>query len=454
LALDKAHHPSWSCTTCPPSMPIACCRAPWPPRARCHKGVLLRVRPRTPIALRSSQNMRRIHSPVLLANVEDVRARAFVVLFTCDAIARSILITLVPLQAYALLGAAQLVSMVYFLVAILGLAASLTVPVILHHVRRRWVLTIGAGAQVLSALLLALDMKTSLIAGLALQVLAAAILDVVINLYLLDHIPRRRLTHFEPRRLLFAGSAFAVGPWLGVYLHRNVSEHLTYLLAALAALTLLTFFWTFRLADNPGLQAPTRPPPKPLRFVVRFFSQPRLALAWVLALGRTGWWVMYFIYAPIYIAKAGYRPEVGGALVSLGLAPMVLVRVWGRIGQRIGTRNLLTAGYGLTSLFSLAAATAAACNLPLLCMALLCTAAFSATIIDGAGNVPFLRAVRHYERTAMTSVFMSFRHVGSIAIPGLLAVVLWMLPLPYAFVVGGLMTLGVTAMSRFLPRRL
>ena len=72
--------------------------------------------------------MRRIHSPILLANVEDAKARAFVVLFTCDAFARSILISLVPLQAYELLGAAQLVSVVYFLVGILGLGVNLTVP--------------------------------------------------------------------------------------------------------------------------------------------------------------------------------------------------------------------------------------------------------------------------------------------------------------------------------------
>ena len=92
-------------------------------------------------------HMRRIHSPVLLANVEDTKAGAFVFLFTCDAFARSILITLVPLQAYALLGAAQAVSVVYFLVAIAGLGASLTVPVVLHWMRRRWVLTIGAARR-------------------------------------------------------------------------------------------------------------------------------------------------------------------------------------------------------------------------------------------------------------------------------------------------------------------
>ncbi len=398
--------------------------------------------------------MRRIHSPVLLGNVEDAKARAFVLLFTCDAFARSILITLLPLQAYALLGAAQVVSVVYFLVAFAGLAASLTVPIILYWVRRRWVLTIGASFQMLSALLLALGTTPSLLAGLALQGLAMAILDVVINLYLLDHIPRRRLNHFEPRRLLFAGSAFAAGPWVGVYLHRNVAENLTYLIAALATLTLLTFFWTLRLADNPSLQPATAPPPSPLRFVPRFVSQPRLVLSWVLALGRNGWWVMNFIYTPIYVANAGYRPEVGGALVSLGLAPMLLVQVWGRIGQVIGTRNLLTIAYGLTGLLSLAAAAAAAGGMPLASMTLICLAAFSATVIDGAGNVPFLRAVRHYERTAMTSVFMTFRHVGALIVPGSLAIVLWVLPLPSVFAVGGFMMLVMAGLSRYIPRRM
>ena len=152
--------------------------------------------------------------------------------------------------------------------------------------------------------------------------------------------------------------------------------------------------------------------------------------------------------------NAGYAPEIGGALVSLGLAPMLLVRVWGRIGQVIGIRNLLSLGYGLTGIASLAAAAAAAAGAPLVCMTLICLAAFSATVIDGAGNVPFLRAVHHYERAAMTSVFMTFRQVGSLLIPGVLAVVLWVLPLWGVFAVGGLLTLGMAGLSRYLPQRL
>ena len=199
-----------------------------------------------------------------------------------------------------------------------------------------------------SALLFALGTEASLVAGLALQVLAMAMLDVVINLYLLDHIPRRGLNHFEPRRLLFAGSAFALGPWVGVYLHRNVAENLPYVVAALSTLALLTYFWTLA----PGRQ----PEPAGRRWRRRrarcascrgFISQPRLVLSWVLALGRNGWWVMNFIYTPIYVTNAGYR---AGDRRGAGLARPGADAAGARVGaDRAGDRHPQSAEPGLRS---------------------------------------------------------------------------------------------------------
>jgi MFS family permease len=390
------------------------------------------------------------------------RQPGFIFLFTCDAFARSILISLVPLQAYALLGAAQRVSVLYFLVAVIGLGASLMVPLILHRLSRRRVLWLGVTLQVLSITLLAMGTMPALIAGLILQALAVAALDVVNNLYLLDHIPRRELQVFEPKRLLFAGTAFAMGPWIGVYLNRNWFPSSTYLVAIVAMLTLLLYFRAMRLADVPATDAAANTasastvaaiaPPNPLGFLRRFIAQPRLVLAWVLAFGRNGWWTMNFIYLPIYVASSGYSAAVGGALVSLGLAPMLLVRVWARIGERVGIRNLMSFGYGFNAVCSLIGAVAAFAGFPRVCMGFICLAALGATIVDGAGNVPFLRAVHPYERVAMTSVFMTFRHMAALAVPGVLALVLWVFPVPAAFVFAGLMSIVMAALSRYLPR--
>lgn len=381
-----------------------------------------------------------------------MRARGFIVLFVCDAFARSLLLSLVPLQAYSLLGAARIVSIVYFLVAILGLIASLTVPSVLHRVRRRWVLTAGAGLQIGSVVMFAVGTKLTLVLGLLMQAMSAAALDVAINIYLLDHIPRRGLNTFEPRRLMFAGIAFALGPIAGVYLQRHVHDWAPYLAAGLSTSILLAAFWRLRLSDTTSTA--TTGPPNPLRFVLRFFRQKRLALSWILALGRNGWWVMYYVYTPIYVASVGYSAMVGGAVLSLGMVTMLAVARFGRIGAIIGLRRLLAIGYGLTGLFSLAITAAAVSGHEIAAMALICLAAWSATIIDGAGNVPFLRAVRHYERVPMTSVFTTFRHVGSLVMPGIFAVVLWYAPLPAVFAVGGLIALAMAALSLLLPRGL
>lgn len=396
--------------------------------------------------------MRRIHLPDLLEALDEARAGAFIVLFTIDAACRSLLISIVPLQAFDLLGSAQTVSLLYFTMSIAGLVTSLTLPVLLHVVGRRWLMTAALLAYVLSCALFASGNAALFALGLGVQIVGGAALEVVINLYLLDQIPRRDLNVFEPRRLFYSGGAFVLGPWLGVFLHYSVAPNLTYALVAVLSLVFLAIFWRLRLSAGSAITAQKTPPPRPLRFVPRFATQPRLVLAWVLAVGRSGWWLMYFVYTPILVTTSGYSPEMGGALVSLGVLPMLLIRVWAGFGARYGIRRLLIAGYGLTGIVSVVAGILAAW--PLVVMGLLSLAAFCATMIDGAGNVPFLRAVHPHERAPMTAVFMTFRHASSLLIPGIFALVLAVLPLPFVFITSGMMTIAMAGLCRYLPRTL
>jgi len=375
----------------------------------------------------------------------------FIVLFLLDGTCRALLVTLVPQQAYLLLGSALAVSLLYFAAAFLGLVASLAMPAVLHIVARRHLLTAGCFGIVVSVGLMALATPWSLVAGLMVQMVATAAIEILLNLYLLEQIPRRALARFEPRRLLYIGSAFIAGPWLGVFLHYRVLENATFALVALSATLLAVYFWRFRLTD--GAPPDRRQPvPRPLKSIPRFFRQPRLVLAWTLAIGRNGWWTMYFVYTPILVAAAGFGPEVAGAIVSAGLLPMLLVRQWGRLGERYGMRRLLMAGYGIAGFGTLAAGLAI--GWPGAALALLCASAFGAAFLDGAGNTPFLRAVHPYERAAMTSVFMTFRHAASMAFPGMFVLVLAVSPLAGVYVASGVVTLGMAALSRYIPCRM
>jgi len=75
------------------------------------------------------------------------------------------------------------------------------------------------------------------------------------------------------------------------------------------------------------------------------------------------------------------------------------------------------------------------------------------SILAGAGNLPFLRAVHPYERAEMTTVFASFRDVAQLGPPVVCALLLSLFNLSAVFVAAGLMMLASSLLSRRIPRR-
>ena len=396
--------------------------------------------------------MRSFHLPVWLGAASKPRARTFALLFACTALARTLLITVVPLQAHSLLGDAQRVSLLYFGVSLAGLLGSLAIPWMVRQLNRRSVFTLGVLLLATGAAVIGGGGRTGLILGLGLHVLGVACLEITLNLYLMDHVPRSELGRFEPMRMFYAAGAWTLGPWLGVYLQSQVAAWLPFALSVGFALVLLTYFWVLRLTENPAVAKMKKKPPNPLVYLPQFFRQPRLRLAWVLAFGRSAWWAMFFIYGPIYAVTSGLGEVVSGAIVSLGTAVIFIVPLWGWVARRCGVRRLLLVSYSAAGLATLGVA--AASGVPWLGVAVLLGAAVSAGALDGAGNVPFLRAVHPPQRAEMTTVFATYRDASQFAPPGLFALLLRAFELPAVFVAGGLGMLTLAHFARYLPKRL
>ena len=85
--------------------------------------------------------------------------------------------------------------------------------------------------------------------------------------------------------------------------------------------------------------------------------------------------------------------------------------------------------------------------------AFLVAAAFAASITDGPGNVPFMRAVHPHERSEMTSVYSTYRESARLAMPAAYSVVLLVLPLSAVFIASGVTMLVLAQFARYLPRR-
>jgi MFS family permease len=395
--------------------------------------------------------MRAIHLPVWLGSVKRPRAKTFAALFALSIVSRALLITVIPLNANALLGSAQRVSLLYFGVSIVALLGSFSIPWLVHKIRRRRVFTLGCLATVAAMPLLASDTLTVFVLGMMFLVFAISCLEITFNLYLMDHIPREELGRFEPLRVFFAAGSWTLGPWLGVYLQKNVADWAPFACAAIGALVLCATFWILRLKENPAVAPAKGPPPRPTKYLHRFFGQPRLRLAWFLAMGRSAWWSMFFVFAPIYAVDSGLSPETGGAIVSLGAAAVFGAPLWGWVGRRFGFRRLLIGGYGLSALATYAIAVFA--GIPDAGAMALVAAAVVTGIIDGAGNLPFLRAVHPWERPEMTTVFSTYRDMALLAPPGIFAVLLKVFALPAVFVASASFMVVLAVLSRYLPRR-
>lgn len=401
--------------------------------------------------------MRRTFVPLWMASAKHSRVSAFVFLYTIEAVCRVLPMTVVPLIADRVLGGAQEVSVVYFFVGGAALAACLLVPFAMRHLKRRGVITLGAVLYVIAAICFCMPYTETLIAGLICQMVAAACIEIAMSLFVMDHVPRQELGAFEPKRLLMVGATFIIGPWAGVELAGAFGQSIPFILMGSFAVIFLGMFWFLRLTENPSVTQTFKQPPNPLTFLPKFFKQPRLRLAWGLALGRTSWWIMFFVYTPIFVTDLGFSARVAGMSVALGTASMLLMPIWARIAKRKGTRALLMSGYAIAGILSIAVSVASYSGdiAPIwLPVAILILAGVAATVIDGAGNVLFLRAVHPLERSEMTAVFTTYRQTAQLIVPGTLAAILSILPLAAVFGVGGLGFLVMSWLTTFIPKRM
>ena len=253
-------------------------------------------------------------------------------------------------------------------------------------------------------------------------------------------------------RIFYSAGAWTVGPALGVFLGQSVAPWAPFAFSTVCAAVMLGYFWFLRLKADPSLAVPSGPTPSPQANIKRFLQQPRLIMAWLIALGRNCWWVMFFIYTPIFAVESGLGAEVGGLLVSLGTGFLFLMPLWARLLRRIGLRRLLIGGFATAGLLTVLVSGSLAA--PWVATAFLLAAALTIGSLDAIGNMPFMLAVRRRERPEMTTVYSTYRDSAELVPPGLFAILLRTFELPVVFLVGGLGTLLVAALCRKVHPRL
>ena len=361
--------------------------------------------------------------PIWLPAATRPGAWPFAILYSVESLSRASIASIIPIQAYDLLNDAQAVSMLYFAIGIAGLAATITVPLLIERIARRRVYTIGALALIAASVALSTFTLTGQAVGMFLRVFAAGTLAITLNLYIMDYIRKRELLTSESLRMTLSTFSWTLGPGFGVWLYTRYGIAAPYLWSAGWALLLIVTFWYFRLTDGNAIRAGTLRPATPLANVRRFVGQPRLRLAWRIAVGRSCYWTTFYIYAPILMVVTGTGKLAGGMVVSIGNALLMTAFLWGKLGHRFGVRAITVVSFlGL----ALAALLTGLCGetYPRAAAVFLLLGINFAVALDAVGSTPFLRAVRSFERPQMTSVYRTNLDMSDLLPPLIYAIIL------------------------------
>lgn len=359
--------------------------------------------------------------------------REFAVLFFVETFARASLVSIVPIQALAILKDAALVSFLYSAVALGALGFGLVVPLLIRRLKRRRVYTLGCLSLIAAATCLATVTLPGQVAGMFLRAAAAAALNITVNIYVLEHIERKDYVRNDAIRLGFSTFGWTLAPSAGVWLNETWGPWAAYGASAACSALLLALFWHFRMTEAPPVRRQPAEAPGPLGNLRRFAEQPRLRLAWTVAFSRSAFWTTFFIYGPILIVGAGGGNAAAGLLVSAGNLLIGTIFLWARPAARFGIRRIAALAFFGSAVFLVPAGLAGSAS-PWLFAACLLGATVFVVPLDAIGGVPFYRAVRPFERAEMTAVYRTYIDAAELLPTIVYGILLLVLPLGAVFV--------------------
>lgn len=373
-------------------------------------------------------------------------------LFCAETFSRGLLLAIIPLDLLVHFGSMERVTLFYAAVTVFSFGNSLLIPFLLDRFGVRALVASAGCLMTGAAILLAAGGLGGLAVGLVVRVFATACLEISLIAFMMSRIRRDLFGAFEPIRVFFQGSCLAISPWLGFQLREHVDPLAPFALAAAGGAVVLCVTLAIlpaTLTEAGSIALPRRP----RESIGRFCRQPRLRLAWVLSLIRSSLWVIFYVYVPIFSVACGWSPSAAAGLLSLSTATLMLAPFWGRLVRQFGIRGVLTVGYGLAGACLLLTAAAALWAPPIAPLFLLGTALVISSV-EGAGNVPFLRATRPHERSAMAGIYMTYRDISQFAPLALFSLILAVSPLAGAFAVAAGILFGAACLSQSIHPRL
>ena len=373
-------------------------------------------------------------------------------LYGLENLPRAFVVTIISYDALRLMGSEQNASFLLAVAAIGSLLVTLNSGPLIRVLTRKWVFTLAVVALGAAGLLTMTGNSVFFALGLFFRNAGAGLTLVILSLYVLDFVPQRDLAQAESRRLFFAGSVWLIAPPTGVYIWNAFGPSVAYAMTVPAAALLLAVFWALRLRESDNVDPePAKQKVNTIEAMRRYFRDPNLTIAYLIAVTRSVYYVSVFTYVPMYIIGSGLNEALGGYFISASTVVLFAGPFLTRFVPMFGVRRLIMFAFFFAAMCMIVSGSLSR-DQAYFVVALMLLSTVSASVLDIVGNLPFMRLVNPEERTEMSVVFYTWRDVSFALTPLFGGIIITLGGIEAVFVALGAIFCMMTGLTFALPR--
>ncbi len=163
--------------------------------------------------------------------------------------------------------------------------------------------------------------------------------------------PRRKLSRNEGLVYTFANTSWIIGPLIAGIVAAKYGIRSMFVISAIIILIVIFIFSSSGIKDH---KIKKRVDKSVYKNFVDFFKNKDRVMAYVLRGGVSFWWILIYLYAPLYIIRQGLGIEwVGYFLFAVPIPLILLEYKFSKIAEKTGFKKMFKIGYLITFIFCL-----------------------------------------------------------------------------------------------------
>ncbi len=183
-----------------------------------------------------------------------------------------------------------------------------------------------------------------------LSILAVNLRIASFGIIVKDNSDKRELARDEGVLYSVYNTGWLLGPLVVGFIASKFSYSGVFIGAAMFLLLALYFFWIFHIVDHNRKKHVDK---NILKNFFDFFKKKDRVIAYALGGGVNFWWVLIYLYMPLYIYEQGFDIwMLSGFFIVVLLPAVIFAYPFARLANRIGFRKIFVIGFSILAITS------------------------------------------------------------------------------------------------------